>query len=143
VPAEGFDALTARLDEEWGELSGEIPRRPRADFGSTSTAVPIQPHHRCPNCGRGNIWRGYRYSVDDSQIQPEYMQCGDCDHEGEPDTFLGFPGPLNRQGRQRQVALEDRMIALGDWMLDTFPFLRPPAEWAVRQLDRVARRGRG
>jgi hypothetical protein len=71
------------------------------------------------------------------------MQCADCGHEGEPDTFLGFPGPLTQRGRRRRVAFEDRMIALGDWMLDTFPFLRPPAEWAVRQLDRLARWRRG
>ena len=44
--------------------------------------------------------------------------------------------PIRRANVERQRI----QIAMGEWMLETFPFLRPPAEWMVRKLNPIAER---
>lgn len=44
--------------------------------------------------------------------------------------------PVRRFNAKRQEV----QIDIGEWMLETFPFLRPPAEWLVERLDRMLAR---
>jgi hypothetical protein len=37
---------------------------------------------------------------------------------------------------ERDARRQERLIAFGEWQLKTFPFLRGPTEWLVRQLEK-------
>jgi hypothetical protein len=42
--------------------------------------------------------------------------------------------------RRMHAAYQQTMIAYGEWMLKSFPFLRPPIEWMAERLNRLALR---
>jgi hypothetical protein len=42
--------------------------------------------------------------------------------------------------RRLRTGWQALWLTVGEWMLRTFPFLQPPAEWALRRLDALARR---